>query len=328
MTVALAMPFLKQAREVVVVAVGPQHMPEPGPTGEDARSLEGHGLKVTLRSAFGRDKPMGESFLKEATAAGADLLLKGAYTRSRIRQMIFGGATRPHHHGSQDPGDHGALRRRVVLVSEAPRDDAARGAGEIGMRSVRWDRTAVLWAGVAVFGLISPAVAQAPPYPPPPPPYGAVPAPRLSGEAGDIAACLCLRQAVDVFGADMAAKQRSRDEINAELSRLDTAAATRARRGGRQRSGSGRTVPPAARTTRTNSAFRRSSGPRHRRSEQRDHALQCACQRIQRAVLQPAARPGAAQPASRRRCPAHRPTDLDFRPAESGTHFSAAQAAG
>ena len=89
------MPLLKQARHVVVVAVGPQHMPEPGPTGEElARSLEGHGLEVSLRAAFGRDKPMGESFLKEAMAAGADLMLKGAYTRSRIRQMIFGGATR------------------------------------------------------------------------------------------------------------------------------------------------------------------------------------------------------------------------------------------
>jgi nucleotide-binding universal stress UspA family protein len=95
LTVAVSMPLLKQAGEVVVVAVGPQHMPEPGPTGEElARNLEGHGLKVSLRSAFGRDKPMGESFLKEAMAAGADLLLKGAYTRSRIRQMIFGGATR------------------------------------------------------------------------------------------------------------------------------------------------------------------------------------------------------------------------------------------
>jgi nucleotide-binding universal stress UspA family protein len=38
--------------------------------------------------------PTGASFLREAKAAGADLLLKGAYTRSRIRQMIFGGATR------------------------------------------------------------------------------------------------------------------------------------------------------------------------------------------------------------------------------------------
>jgi hypothetical protein len=94
------------------------------------------------------------------------------------------------------------------------------GAGEIGMRSVRRYRTAVVWAGVAVFAAMSPAAAQAP-YPPPPPPYGAVPAPRLSGEAGEIAACLCLGQAVGVLGADMAAKQRARDEINADLSRLD-----------------------------------------------------------------------------------------------------------
>jgi nucleotide-binding universal stress UspA family protein len=94
-TVAMGMPFLEQAREVVIVAVGPQHMPEPGPTGEElARSLEAHGLNVSLRTAVGRQKAQGESFLKEAMAAGADLLLKGAYTQSRIRQMIFGGGTR------------------------------------------------------------------------------------------------------------------------------------------------------------------------------------------------------------------------------------------
>jgi nucleotide-binding universal stress UspA family protein len=93
--VALGMPFLLQAKHVVVVSVGPQHMPEPGPTGDElARSLEAHGLNVSLRPAFGRQKAMGESFLKEAMAAGADLMLKGAYTQSRIRQMIFGGATR------------------------------------------------------------------------------------------------------------------------------------------------------------------------------------------------------------------------------------------
>src|SRR5690242_8968244 len=87
MTHALAMPFLKQAKHVVVVAVGPQHMPEPGPLGEElARNLENHGLSVAMRTAVGRQKPQGESFLNEALAAGADLLLKGAYTQSRIRQ--------------------------------------------------------------------------------------------------------------------------------------------------------------------------------------------------------------------------------------------------
>ena len=95
LTVALGMPFLLHARQVVIIAVGNQHMPEPGPGGEElARALERHGISVSLRNAFGRQKTQGESFLKEATAAGADLLLKGAYTQSRIRQMIFGGATR------------------------------------------------------------------------------------------------------------------------------------------------------------------------------------------------------------------------------------------
>jgi nucleotide-binding universal stress UspA family protein len=95
LTVALGMPLLKRAREVVVIAVGPQHMPEPGPLGEElAQTIEQHGVRVSLRAAYGRQKAMGESFLREASAAGADLLLKGAYTQSRIRQMIFGGATR------------------------------------------------------------------------------------------------------------------------------------------------------------------------------------------------------------------------------------------
>jgi hypothetical protein len=91
------------------------------------------------------------------------------------------------------------------------------------MRAARWYLTALLWACVAGFAAMSPAVAQAPPYPPPPPPpaYGAIPAAPLSGEAADIAACLCLRQAIDRLAADMAATQRSREAANDELSRLD-----------------------------------------------------------------------------------------------------------
>ncbi len=95
LTVALGMPFLQRARHVVVIAVGPQHMPEPGPEGEElARTLARYGIDVSLRTAYGRQKAQGESYIKEATEAGADLLFKGAYTQSRIRQMIFGGATR------------------------------------------------------------------------------------------------------------------------------------------------------------------------------------------------------------------------------------------
>jgi nucleotide-binding universal stress UspA family protein len=95
LTVALALPLLKKARQVVVLNVAPALMPEPGPSGEElALCLERHGVAVSLREASGRARAQGESFLRESQAAGADLLLKGAYTQSRIRQMIFGGATR------------------------------------------------------------------------------------------------------------------------------------------------------------------------------------------------------------------------------------------
>jgi nucleotide-binding universal stress UspA family protein len=36
---------------------------------------------------------VGEVILAEAQAMDADLVVKGAYTRSRLRQVIFGGAT-------------------------------------------------------------------------------------------------------------------------------------------------------------------------------------------------------------------------------------------
>ena len=35
----------------------------------------------------------GEAVLAAAKAQGCDLLVKGAFTRNRLRQMIFGGAT-------------------------------------------------------------------------------------------------------------------------------------------------------------------------------------------------------------------------------------------
>ena len=70
-------------------------MPEPGPTGEAlAQTFDRHGFKVSLRAASGRQSRQGDSFLAEAISAGADLLIKGAYTQHRLRQMVFGGATR------------------------------------------------------------------------------------------------------------------------------------------------------------------------------------------------------------------------------------------
>ena len=67
----------------------------PGPSGEElAAQLRHHGIPAIARHVQGRGRAAGEVFLEEATAIGADLMIKGAYTQSRLRQMIFGGATR------------------------------------------------------------------------------------------------------------------------------------------------------------------------------------------------------------------------------------------
>jgi len=92
-TVAFAMPFLLQAQDVQVVSV--EGGMTPGPSAEDlAHSLARNGVPVTWRHVVAKSRTPGEAFLDEAQEAGADLLVKGAYTQSRLRQMIFGGATR------------------------------------------------------------------------------------------------------------------------------------------------------------------------------------------------------------------------------------------
>ena len=66
----------------------------PGPSAQDlAQALACEGVDAVHRALpTGRRTP-GESFLAEAKDFGCDLLIKGAYTQSRLRQMIFGGVT-------------------------------------------------------------------------------------------------------------------------------------------------------------------------------------------------------------------------------------------
>jgi nucleotide-binding universal stress UspA family protein len=91
-TVAFAMPFLKRARKVTVLTVTGATVP--GPSGADlAANLARHGLDCRVVEADPGNRPVGQAMLAEAAAAGGDLLVKGAYTQSRLRQMIFGGAT-------------------------------------------------------------------------------------------------------------------------------------------------------------------------------------------------------------------------------------------
>jgi nucleotide-binding universal stress UspA family protein len=91
-TTAFAMPVLQRAKRVIVLTI-PEHKIE-GPTGEQlAHNLRANGVPAEAIERSGKGRSHGEAILESAAALGADLLVKGAYTQSRLRQMIFGGAT-------------------------------------------------------------------------------------------------------------------------------------------------------------------------------------------------------------------------------------------
>ena len=90
--VAFAMPFLRQAKRIRVISV--EGGTVPGPTAEElARALACEGISADFRAHSAGRRTPGEVYLAEAEAFGCDLLIKGAYTQSRLRQMIFGGPT-------------------------------------------------------------------------------------------------------------------------------------------------------------------------------------------------------------------------------------------
>jgi nucleotide-binding universal stress UspA family protein len=92
-TIAVAMPFLRNAERVTVLTV--EGGTVPGPSADDvARHLGRNGIDTTTMTAAPGRRSIGEAMVDEAATAGGDILLKGAFTNSRLRQMIFGGATR------------------------------------------------------------------------------------------------------------------------------------------------------------------------------------------------------------------------------------------
>lgn len=91
-TVALAMPLLARAQRIVVVDF--EDWGVSGPSTQDlSRTLKRNGLPVETRSLPNPHGHAGEAILSAAVSLGCDLLVKGAYTQSRLRQFILGGAT-------------------------------------------------------------------------------------------------------------------------------------------------------------------------------------------------------------------------------------------
>jgi nucleotide-binding universal stress UspA family protein len=91
---ALSMPLLQRADRVTVLTVtgGTEVL---GPSAEQMiQCLQRNEIVAEPMRVELDGRSTGEAILATAQSLGCDLLIKGAYTQSRLRQMIFGGATR------------------------------------------------------------------------------------------------------------------------------------------------------------------------------------------------------------------------------------------
>lgn len=88
-----AMPLLSNADSVILLS--PEPVEPPVIPAEDAAArLAWSGISADIKKFDVSGREIGAAFLDQAGQAGADLLIKGAYSRSRLRQMILGGRTR------------------------------------------------------------------------------------------------------------------------------------------------------------------------------------------------------------------------------------------
>ena len=87
------MPLLAKAQRIVVTEL--EGWGVTGPSAfELTHTLKRNGLRVETRIIPNPHGHTSKAILSAAASLGYDLLVKGAYTQSRLRQFIFGDATR------------------------------------------------------------------------------------------------------------------------------------------------------------------------------------------------------------------------------------------
>jgi len=92
-----ALPLLVQAEEVILGSFDPtatEHADGEDPGADLAKWLSHHGCKVTLTQYSSGGDRIGTAIQKRAAEVGADLIVMGAFGKSRLRERVFGGTTR------------------------------------------------------------------------------------------------------------------------------------------------------------------------------------------------------------------------------------------
>jgi len=93
--VTAAMPFLRAAREVVVVHVTDDKAFQRGRSGiELCHHLSRHGVQTQFAPVQRGDQDVADALLEAARVHDVGLLVMGAYAHSALRRLIFGSATR------------------------------------------------------------------------------------------------------------------------------------------------------------------------------------------------------------------------------------------
>jgi nucleotide-binding universal stress UspA family protein len=90
-----ALPLLQGAENVHILEIkGRSDESGISPDTSIAASLARHGIKPTIRTSVAPDISVGDEILSRLSDLDADLLVMGAYGHSRMRELVFGGATR------------------------------------------------------------------------------------------------------------------------------------------------------------------------------------------------------------------------------------------
>ncbi len=92
-----ALPFILSAEETTILTIDPvERAGETGPLPgtEIAATLARHGARVTIEPVASGDWSRAQVMERTVREKNADLLVLGAFSHSRLREMIFGGTTR------------------------------------------------------------------------------------------------------------------------------------------------------------------------------------------------------------------------------------------